>query len=80
MATPTMEIASIIFFQPFTKIPQMPEKRAVAAIITQRMFLASCFTDAITDGSFGRALSFAPKILALLSRSLASPTIPVYMK
>ena len=57
MTIPTVmiEIASISFFQPSTKRPQTPEKIAVIAMTTQRMFLISYLTESMTDGSFGNA-------------------------
>jgi len=50
-----IEMASISFFQPSTKRPQTPEKIAVIAMTTQRMFLISYLTESITDGSLGKA-------------------------
>ena len=57
MTIPTVmiEIASISFFHPSTKRPQTPEKIAVIAMTTQRMFLISYLTESMTDGSFGNA-------------------------
>ena len=94
-AIKTMEAASAIACQPLTNTPQRPAKRAVAAMTSQMMFLASCFTDSIMPGTCGSGFAFAPNlqkqvelkietgnltyVFVLRQRSLASPMIPVYI-